>query len=259
MKALLLATAGVIALGGAAMANGRHGGGHNGGGGGGQPDPTPTLGQHFAGALGLNWGDVVSNSSDNHRSSAGAAMSGSFNGDTAGIAQVNQNAGANSVQQNATAVAYIQGQNGDVRVTLAGAANDGSVWGSGNRSSNSHSGASGTIANSFGGFTGIANVNQNVGANSLQQNAAAVAAIEGCGECVPAELTLTVAAAGNVGSVYDNRARSSNSSAYVGMAGAFNGASGVMQVNQNAGANSLGQNSVAIGAVFHGGGSARPN
>jgi hypothetical protein len=331
MRALLFATAAVLAMGGTAMANGRGGGG--GGGGYNGPPRLPTVMDHYAAALGLNLAQVGGNRSttgfgqangvrmsssfggargvvnvnqnagansgqqnavavayvegcdceagftfgdgnanaiagnagsvDGNGSanggrfpfpgtSATATLEGSF-GAATGVAQVNQNAGANSLQQNATAVAYAAGIEGTRRQTRdawAIAGNAGEVVGSGNYSDDANHTARGTISGAFRGFTGVANVNQNVGANSLQQNAAAISAIEFC-ECAANDLSTSIAVAANIGHVYDNRASAVAGTARVGMTGSFNGMQGIAQVNQNAGANSLGQNAVAVGAVFN--------
>lgn len=224
-----------------------------------------TYGDGNANAVAGNAGSVDGNVSENgersrygHRgpspapTSATAVLDGSFGGAN-GVAQVNQNAGANSLQQNATAVAYAAGIEGTRRQTRdawAIAGNAGEVVGSGNVSDDRNHNARGTISGSFGGFTGVANVNQNVGANSLQQNAAAISAIEFC-ECAANDLSTSIAVAANIGQVYDNRASATGGVAGVAMTGSFNGMQGIAQVNQNAGANSLGQNAVAVGAVFN--------
>ncbi len=202
-----------------------------------------------AGAVGGRRGG---NESDNiFGTSADAGMNDSF-GSSVGIAQVNQNAGANSLQQNATAVAYVDRLSGErqTRDAWAISANIGTVTGSGNDSNDYRHAATANIAASFGSFTGVANVNQNAGANSLQQNSAALSAVEFC-NCATRDLSTTIAAAGNVGSVTYNRADADFGSARAGMTGSFNGGTGIAQVNQNAGANSLMQNSVAVGAVYN--------
>lgn len=220
-----------------------------------------------ANAVAANAGGVIGNTSENGGRGRGgydsrdgggsgtratAMMDGSFVGAT-GIAQVNQNAGANSLQQNATAVAYtdnLRGRAQQDRDAYAIAVNAGIVSGSGNRSADRNHTASGEIVNSFGGFTGVANVNQNVGANSLQQNSAALSAVEFC-DCAARDLSTTVAAAGNIGGVVGNYASARGGSASVTMGGSFNGMTGIAQVSQNAGANSLTQNAVAVGAVYN--------
>lgn len=217
-----------------------------------------------ANAIAGNAGQVVGNTSANggysrhhhgrgdHGTSASATLAGSFGGAT-GIAQVNQNAGANSLQQNATAVAYVDrlgGTRQQDRDAWAIAGNAGRVTGSGNHSDDYRHHGWGSIEGAFGGFTGVANVNQNVGANSLQQNSAALSAVEFC-DCATRDLSTVVAAAANLGSVTGNRADADRGSAFLSMTGSFNGMTGITQVNQNAGANSLMQNSVAVGAVYN--------
>lgn len=176
-------------------------------------------------------------------------MDGSFATAT-GVVQVNQNAGANSLQQNATAVAavdQIQGQRQD-RDAWAIAANIGAVVGNSSRDYEHRAAA--TMDGAFRGFIGAANVNQNAGANSAQQNATGLAAITYC-NCAQEDLSTTIAAAGNFGSVAYNHAGASGGAARVSLTNSFNGLTGVAQVNQNAGANSLGQNAVAIGAIYN--------
>ncbi len=180
--------------------------------------------------------------------SAAASMNGGFQNAT-GVVQVNQNTGANSAQQNATAVVYvdgIQGQQQD-RDAWAVSANLGAVGGNGSFGAGHD--ASARMTDSFTGFTGAANVNQNAGANSLQQNATSLSAITYC-NCAAQDLSTTIAAAGNFGSVSYNQATALGGSASATMANSFNGATGVAQVNQNAGANSLMQNSVSVGAIY---------
>lgn len=224
-----------------------------------------SYGDGDANAVAANAGRVVGNSSANGEysrhhgrrghddgTSASAAMAGSFGGAT-GIAQVNQNAGANSLQQNATAVAYtdnLAGTRSQNRDAWAIAGNVGTVTGSGNSSDDYRHTARGSIDGSFAGFTGVANVNQNVGANSLQQNSVALSAVEFC-DCATRDLSTVVAAAANLGSVTYNRADADRGSARVSMTDSFNRMTGIAQVSQNAGANSLMQNSVAVGAVYN--------
>jgi hypothetical protein len=217
-----------------------------------------------ANAVAGNGGQVVGSSSANgeerrhgdrrHGGSgdgteASVAMNGSFNSAT-GVVQVNQNAGANSGQQNATSVVYVDGIRGQVqdRDAWAISANLGDV--SGNRSRDAGHAASAGMTGAFTGFTGAANVNQNAGANSLQQNATSLAAITYC-NCAAQDLSTTIAAAGNFGGVTGNYASASGGSATVTMANSFNGLTGVAQVNQNAGANSLMQNTIAVGAIYN--------
>jgi hypothetical protein len=184
-------------------------------------------------------------------SSSNASMGSSFNG-AQGVMQVNQNAGANSLLQNASAVASIEGKlddgfAGTTAQVSARATNVGSVIR--NRSDRLYTNSSATIRDSFGRASGAANVNQNTGDNSLLQNSTAIAAIRYCGaDCLSANLS-AVAVATNVGTVGSNRAYANNSSASANIAGSFQGYRGVANVNQNVGANSLLQNSVAIGTI----------
>ena len=204
-----------------------------------------------ANAVAVNLGQVVGNSSQNRNgTSASATMNGSFDG-AQGIAQVNQNAGANSLQQNSTALARVENSRGkeQSRDAWAISLNAGQVTGSGNQSSDHRHDAAAGIFGSFNTFTGVANVNQNAGANSLMQNSSALASITYC-NCAIEDLSTTIAAAGNLGSVTGNHASASLGSAGVSMTNSFNGSTGVTQVSQNAGANSMMQNAVAIGAIY---------
>lgn len=182
-------------------------------------------------------------------SSITASISDSYDGDT-GVFQVNQNSGANSLLQNSTAVAAASGLKGqvDAGLAVALAGNSGAV--TGNKSQDDHTTANGTINNSFNSDTGIVNANQNVGANSQLQNASALASLQFCG-CAADNVSLTIAAAGNEGTVSSNVASAANGSNGVRMSSAFNYSQGMLQANQNAGANSLLQNSVAVGALQH--------
>jgi hypothetical protein len=189
---------------------------------------------------GISWGPD---------SSITASISDSYNGDT-GVFQVNQNSGANSLLQNSTAVAAATGLKGqvDAGLAVALAGNSGTVRG--NRSTDDHTTATGTIDNSFNSDTGVVNANQNVGANSQLQNASALASLQFCG-CAADNVSLTIAAAGNDGSVSGNVANAANGSNGVRMTSSFNYSQGMLQANQNAGANSLLQNSIAVGALQH--------
>jgi hypothetical protein len=81
------------------------------------------------------------------------------------------------------------------------------------------------------------------------QNSSALSSITYC-NCAVEDLSTTIAAAGNLGSVAYNSASAHNGTAGVTMVNSFNGAQGVAQVSQNAGANSMMQNAVAIGAIY---------
>jgi hypothetical protein len=253
MKKLLLASAGGLALSGGANANG-------------WPSHLQNVQDYYAAALAVNVGEVGGNRST---TSAGqdnsATLRGSFGG-FRGVANVNQNAGANSGLQNSVAVSYVEGcdcsvtspiifglPRGDANANSV-AANVGQVVG--NTSENVSpllivpgTTATATLDNAFNGSTGLVQVNQNAGANSLMQNSSALASITYC-NCAIEDLSTTIAAAGNLGSVTGNHASASLGSAGVTMTNAFNGTTGVTQVSQNAGANSMMQNAVAIGAIY---------
>ena len=200
-----------------------------------------------------NDGTVTYNTAWSSGSDSSVSMRNSFNG-AHGVMQVNQNAGANSLLQNATAVAFIRARldrHHGRGAALAGAWNEGVVTGSGNTSTRTYgSDATANMSGSFNRASGASNVNQNAGDNSLLQNATSLAAIQYCGpNCAGADL-LTVAVAGNRGYVAGNRASASGSSSSATIASSFQGYTGIANVNQNVGANSLLQNSVSVGAIY---------
>ena len=178
---------------------------------------------------------------------ATADIDSSFNS-TTGVFQVNQNSGDNSLLQNSAAVAAATNLGGQIAlgVAVGAAGNSGEV--EHNKASADHATASATINNSFGGDTGVANVNQNAGANSELQNSAAVAAVTGL-KGVKNDLGLTLAGAGNSGEVEHNGAHSDTTSGTAAITGSFNGNTGMVNANQNVGANSQLQNSSAIAAL----------
>lgn len=179
-----------------------------------------------------------------------ASINGSFNNST-GVFQVNQNAGDNSLLQNAaavTAATHLQGKALDAGAAIAMAGNGGEVEDNGASADHTH--ASASMTGSFSNDTGVVSANQNAGANSQLQNSAAVASLQFCG-CAQNNLSLSVAAAGNEGGVYGNQASAENGSNGASMNNSFVGSTGVMSANQNAGANSLLQNSVAVGVITH--------
>lgn len=177
-----------------------------------------------------------------------ATVSNSYEGFN-GVAQLNQNAGNNSLLQNSAAVAAVNPVSGTA-LTLAGSLADADNQGfvAGNYAREHSANASSTISNSFGGVNGVVNVNQNSGANSLMQNSAAIGTVKLVAASSDA-LAGAVANANTSGGVYCNTANLANGSAKVSMDSSFNGAQGVLQASQNAGANSLIQNSVSVAAV----------
>jgi hypothetical protein len=202
----------------------------------------------IAAALGVNIGGVYGeNNGDNAR--AAARMTGSIR-DNRGVTQANQNAGAGALQQNATAVALVTGVDlsGDEVAALAAGLNLGAVQGTNTRYNGD---AAAAMHGSVRDNTGITQANQNAGAGALQQNAVALAAIEGCGaDCVDVNLAATVAAAVNVGYVDGwNADCGCQNEATAVMAGSIRGNLGLTQVQQNAGAGALQQNAIAVGYV----------
>ena len=204
-------------------------------------------------ATSTNSGNVLSNQARTTAgpSSSSVNMTASFIG-ALGVMQASQNAGANSLLQNAAAVGYVRARledsGGASATTTATTTNTSTV--AGNRSERTGSANSATMSSSFNNARGIANVNQNAGDNSALQNATSLGAIQYCGpSCLTANLT-AVAASTNTGAVLGNVATAVNSSASATISGSFQGYQGIANVNQNAGANSLLQNSVAVGAIF---------
>lgn len=220
-----------------------------------KPPATKSQGNGAAFALSLNFGSIMGRGHGDGppddpkiTTFVNAQIQNSYSGYN-GVAQVNQNSGPNDTLQNSAAIAVVGPvQNAADQDSLAFAVshNDGEV----NGMSNSRSGlaASGDISGSFNGFQGIANVNQSVGANSLLQNSVALANVEVCG-CSADDLAIAVAVSSNDGYVSGNYAASVSGSGSSSMNNSFNGTNGIMQVSQNAGANSLLQNSTAVGAI----------
>lgn len=198
------------------------------------------LGVNIGGVYGMNFGQ---------NADATAGMAGSIR-DNRGVTQANQNAGAGALQQNAAAVALVTGVNlaGDEVAALAAAVNLGAVQGNNIRTNGSAlAGMDGSVRDN----TGITQANQNAGAGALQQNAVALAAIEGCGtDCVDVNLATTVAGALNFGYVDSwNAECGCHNAATALMTGSIRGNLGLTQVQQNAGAGALQQNAIAVGFV----------
>ena len=182
-----------------------------------------------------------------------ASISGSYNSST-GVLQVNQNSGDNSLLQNSAAVAAagpFKGEEATLAAALAVSGNKGEV--ERNHATSLNTTTRGDISNSFDGTTGVVNANQNVAANSQLQNATAVAVAQLCSCTTTSDITLAaaVAASNNHGGVWDNHAATSFGSNSATMSNSFNSSQGMLQSSQNAGANSLMQNSVSVGAVIH--------
>lgn len=166
-----------------------------------------------------------------------------------GVAQSNQNVGDNSLLQNSTAVATVSpvvGTTGTLSVALAGSTNGGEV--AGNHARNNMTQSSSNVDSSFNSSTGVFSLNQNSGANSLMQNSAAIGTVT-LTPTSGSTLAASVATAMNNGEVERNMASAANGSNSASMSNSFNYSQGVLQASQNAGANSLIQNSVSVGAV----------
>lgn len=213
------------------------------------PSTSKTIGIGAAVAGAGNDAGVFGNTNGTHDYvTQEAGISGSYSGST-GVMQANQNVGANSTLQNATAVATVNpvtGTSGTLGVALASSGNTGSVTGNGAWNDNTNS--SGSVDSSFNGSTGVFSLNQNAGANSLMQNAASVGEVT-LKPTSASTLAASVATTSNDGSVFCNTADANRGNNGVGMSNSFNGSQGVFQASQNAGANSLIQNSVSVGAV----------
>jgi hypothetical protein len=200
----------------------------------------------LAQALGVNIGAAYS--LNLIAQDATAAMTGSVQGNQ-GVTQGNQNAGAGALQQNTTAVAAVQRVNlrNDEVVALAAALNIGAA-----SSFNflAGAGAGAFMTGSVQGNQGVTQVNQNAGAGALQQNAVALAAVEGCGpDCVDVNLAQTAALSVNFGYVHSLNELCGCDAAQAGMIGSINGNVGLTQVSQNAGAGALQQNAIALGSI----------
>ncbi|HTH96360.1 MAG TPA: hypothetical protein VL574_03030 [Stellaceae bacterium] len=227
-------------------------------GGGSKDGSSGSIGDAAAFAAALNFGSIEEaggvHIDDPHSyhsapTSASATINnGAYNGFT-GAAQVNQNAGAGSLLQNATALASVNPISGTIdqtKVALGLALNDGSV--TDNAVSNDQHNTTSAIDGSFNNMKGVANVNQNAAANSLLQNSTAISSIEYC-NCAATDLSASAALSANIGNVNDNSFSATNGSNATTMNGSFNGSQGVMQISQNAGANSLLQNAASVAVI----------
>lgn len=243
MRKLLFTSAAAIALTfGAGLAHASGGPGNNG------CQVRCSVDEVMGAALGVNIGGVYGLTMAQN-ADADARMAGSILGNE-GITQANQNAGAGAMQQNAAAATLVTGVDlrGDEVAALAAAVNLGAVQGGNLRVNGS---AAARMDGSVRGNTGITQANQNAGAGALQQNAVALAAIEGCGtDCVDVNLAATVAGALNVGYVDGwNADCGCQNGAFAAMGDSVRGNLGLTQVQQNAGAGALQQNAIAVGYI----------
>ncbi len=213
-----------------------------------------TYGAGFAMAGAQNGASVMGNTAETgfdycpiNTVTQAATIYNSYNGGT-GTEQINQNVGDNSVLQNATAIADVTqatGTKGTLGVSFAAGGNNGGVFGNG---AENRGNMSGTVDSSFDGHTGVVNLNQNAGANSLLQNSTSIGRVS-LYKTSATTLAGTVALTDNDASVFCNRSASIGGSNGVSMDNSFNSSAGVMQASQNAGSNSLIQNSVSVASV----------
>ena len=226
----------------------------------GQGKNRPTFDIFVAYASANNWAQSAGNRAWSAFQNTSASIANSGSGDT-GILDQAQNAGANSVLQNALSLAYVNNPNRGYSsqtygagFSMAGAQNGAFVAGNNAETGFDNQGfwcptvsQAASIYNSYNGGTGVVQVNQNVGDNSVLQNATAIADVrQVTGN--NGTLGVSLASGSNNGGVFGNQAEnrgymsgSVNSS--------FNGHTGLVNLNQNAGANSLLQNSTSIGRV----------
>lgn len=204
----------------------------------------------YASALSINTGNVAGfNGSLVTQDSSSMSASTLLN---QGVTQVGQNAGAGSVIQNSLALASIEAvRTGgflrrDEATAYANSVNTGTV-GSGNLAIGGS--ASAGMSNSVNSNTGVTQAAQNSGAGAMLQNSMALATVTFCDSCPELDLSVAVAQSGNYGSV-TGFSLSGFHSAGASMNGSVTGNQGLTQVSQNAGAGSLLQNSIAVGALL---------
>lgn len=218
-----------------------------------------TVDGYIALAASHNGSESFNNTAFSKNHAATASTDNSFSHGSKGLMQQSQNAGANSTLQNALSVAYIKNSTTNNTIggglVFAGAGNYGSVNGasssSGAWSWRDHDDGDylhASIGSSYNGATGVGQTNQNVGDNSTLQNSTSIAAVRNVSA---RELALGGAMAGtdNDGFVAGNGAFSNGTNASGAVNNSYNGSTGIFSLNQNAGANSLMQNSVAVGDV----------
>ncbi|HQT60576.1 MULTISPECIES: hypothetical protein [unclassified Acidiphilium] len=175
-----------------------------------------------------------------------ATVSQSFNNDV-GIFSINQNGGANSTVQTATTVAALQTK-GSIGAAAAAASARNSAHARRNTSYSIDTPTTSTVQNSMDHSTGVLSIAQNTGSNSIVQNATSVSSI-GMQKANTQMLAMTAAASFNQASVRGNYASSIDQTNGVSMDQSFNGTSGVLMAAQNAGANSIIQNSVSVASI----------
>lgn len=169
-----------------------------------------------------------------------------------GVTQAAQNAGAGSVIQNSVALAAVESVRAGGFLTreeagaYATSVNTGTVA-SGNVSIGGS--ATAVMGSSVNDNTGVTQAAQNAGAGSLLQNSASLASVTFCDTCPDVDLSVAVAQSGNFGSS-TGFTLSGLHNATASMGNSVVGNQGLTQVAQNAGAGSLLQNSIAVGALL---------
>ncbi|WP_201727794.1 hypothetical protein [Acidocella sp. C78] len=175
-----------------------------------------------------------------------ATVNQSFNNDV-GIFTINQNGGANSTVQTATAVAALDTA-GSIGAAEAAAKAQNSARSRQNTSYSIDTPTTSTVQSSMDHSTGVLGLAQNTGSNAVVQNAAAVTAISA--RVAPASaLALAAASSFNQASLSGNYASSIGQTNAVSMGQSYNGTSGILMAAQNAGANSIVQNSVSVASI----------
>lgn len=175
-----------------------------------------------------------------------ATITNSFNGSLGAFSTV-QNAGNNSALQSAISIGVTKDGSTD-NGTLAGsfAKNIGtSQW---NVAYSLDTPTSSTIENSFNGSSGIFSSAQNSGSNSMMQNSISVT----YSEIKPASqksMAMSAAISENSASAIENFSNAQRQINTSNLQNSFNGSSGVLISSQNAGANSVIQNSISIGSM----------
>lgn len=222
-----------------------------------------TIDAFLAAAGAFNSGMVGFNKAHSANQSTSAYTTSSFDG-SKGLMSQAQNAGANSSLQNAISLAYVANTNSStlgIGAAVAGSENSGSVFGNRDTTGSAKPAPasdvydpelivgrvtqSGTINQSFNGSQGVMQSNQNVGDNSLLQNASAVASVTPTtGSAF--QLGIALAKSENEGTVGGNTAKNYYTTAASNVSNSFDNSKGVINLNQNSGANSELQNSTAV-------------
>lgn len=184
---------------------------------------------------------------DNATASSGGTRSNgisqSWNDDARGVVTVQQNNGDASVLGAATAVLLDAAGTAPTHATLSSNAQ---ATLTGNSAVVSGGSSQNRVEAAFNGFAGIATIQQNNGVNALLS--AATAAAPGAGAPTLSTAALGAVVSGNT-SMVSNLALTSGSYSNI-ITNAFNGARGVITVQQNNGANSVLQSAITVSARY---------